>query len=69
MNDHSTTICNGVLGILGSTVAFVSSKMMEPAALVHDLTAWMQLLSFVGGFAVSVLMAIKIYLDIRKKNK
>ena len=69
MHEHSTTICNGVLGLMGSAVAFISSSFMEPAALVHDLTAWMQLLSFVGGFAVSVLMAIKIFLDIRKRNK
>jgi len=69
MHDHHTTICNGVLGILGSVIAFISSSALNTAALVHDLTAWMQLFSFVAGFAVSILMAVKIYLDIKKNKK
>jgi len=68
MNEHCSTVLNGILGVLGSAVAYVSSDMLT-GALVHDLTDWMKLISFILGAIVSVLTIVKIYIDVKSKKK
>lgn len=60
--NHLYTLLNGITGILGSVFAYT-------ATLVQELTAWMQFFSFVAGFSVSVLMFIKMWRDMKKKDK